>query len=178
MDIYAYSNIEDLKELAAKNGIDCPRLRGYRLMSEEEPLKITDEDIKRWSYYCADYLCEAVPIFTCNPTCYRWGERTKQIKKKYLKDETNEVRWDRIHGRKRKVLKTEVHNFTKRIRKQYEVFNKYIGREDVLMIHSRIGGGNWPCYYKEVVGQPWFIEKVDDAFDDTYCDIYARIVKS
>ena len=36
-------------------------------------------------------------------------------------------------------------------------------------------GRNWSYYCEEVVSQPWFIEKVDDAFDSVYCDIYARI---
>ena len=64
----------------------------------------------------------------------------------------------------------------KEYRKQFETFNKYCGRDDVLYIHARIGGGNWPYYDgPELSKQPWFIEKVDDAFDSTYCDIYAKI---
>lgn len=59
---------------------------------------------------------------------------------------------------------------------QYNVFNKYCGRKDVLYIHARLGGENWKYYGgPELEKQPWFIEKVDDAFDSTYCDIYARI---
>jgi hypothetical protein len=55
------------------------------------------------------------------------------------------------------------------------MFNKYIGRDDILYVHARIGSGNWPAYRDEVVNQPWFLEKIDDAFDPTYCDIYAKI---
>lgn len=33
MDLFAYTQIEDLEEIAKENGIECPRLRGYRLMS-------------------------------------------------------------------------------------------------------------------------------------------------
>ena len=44
-----------------------------------------------------------------------------------------------------------------------------------MYIHSRIGGKNWSHYYKEVVDKEWFLEKVDDCFDSTYCDIYAKI---
>ena len=55
------------------------------------------------------------------------------------------------------------------------MFNKYVGRKDILYIHARIGGGNWSYYHHRVDKQPWFIEKVDDAFDSTYCDIYAKI---
>lgn len=59
---------------------------------------------------------------------------------------------------------------------QYETFNKYVGRDDVLMVHARIGGGNWEYYGgPELAKQPWFIEKVDDSYDNTYCDIYVQI---
>jgi hypothetical protein len=38
MDLEAYANIERLNSLAEKNNIKIPRLRGYRLMLEEEPI--------------------------------------------------------------------------------------------------------------------------------------------
>lgn len=37
MDLGAFSKIDRLAKIAADNGIYVPRLRGYRLMSEEEP---------------------------------------------------------------------------------------------------------------------------------------------
>ena len=89
---------------------------------------------------------------------------------------SGEIRWDRIHGKKRKILKFEIKKKQRRILKQFEIFNKYVGRDDVLYIHARIGGGNWDYFGgPELAKQPWFIEKVDDSFDSTYCDIYASI---
>ena len=59
---------------------------------------------------------------------------------------------------------------------QFNTWNKYVGRDDVLYIHARIGGNNWNYYDgPELARQPWFLEKVDDCFDSTYCDIYAKI---
>ena len=102
MDLGAYLQIESLDVIAKANGIEVPRLRGYRLMSTEKPCSDTSE--------------------------------------------------------------------------QYRIFNKYVGRDDVLYIHARIGGANWAFYGGgELEKQPWFIEKVDDEYDNTYCDIYARI---
>ena len=37
MDLGAYVQIGDLESLMKANGIDIPRLRGLRLMSEEKP---------------------------------------------------------------------------------------------------------------------------------------------
>ena len=90
-------------------------------------------------------------------------------------DGKKKVCWDRIHGWKRKVLKTFIHNEQKRVEAQRLLWNKYAGRDDILYIHARIGGGNWSYYHDQVDTKPWFLEKVDDSFDSTYCDIYAKI---
>lgn len=61
---------------------------------------------------------------------------------------------------------------------QIDRFNHYVGQEGVYMIHARIGGtgegSNWEYFGgpEEVATQPWFLEKVDDNWDCTYCDIY------
>ena len=49
MDLGAYANIENLSAIASANGIDVPRLRGYRLMVKEEPItkKELEEEIGR-----------------------------------------------------------------------------------------------------------------------------------
>ena len=176
MDLWAYSNIENLEKLVKKNGIDCPRLRGYRLMKDEEPIDIKqfikDEHI---DYYCVKDLCGSDPFWCPTSNCYCACEETDRKITYYTDKESETVRLDRIHGWKRRVLKTYIHNEIVRYKKQYGVWNKYVGRDDVLYIHARIGGNNWSYYYKYVVNQPWFIEKVDDGFDSTYCDIYAKI---
>lgn len=176
MDLGAYANIEVLDELARKNNIDCPRLRGYRLMKDEEPVDI-GEIIKAHNleFKCAKDLCVSVPFWNPNGAFSEFSRRTDSKIKYYTNKDHKMVRWDRIHGWKRRTLKTHIHNQTVRYKKQFAMWNKYAGQDGILYIHARIGGGNWPYYYKYVVGQPWFIEKVDDAFDSTYCDIYARI---
>lgn len=179
MDLQAYAQIKDLECIAKRNNIEVPRLRGYRLMSEEQPVNIFKSDKKKIAVRCAIHLCESSPFWSTHPEYYEASIRTDYMKKYYLVSDKSEwyadVRWDRIHGWKRKVLKTCIHNEFQRQYKQLVVWNKYAGRKDILYIHARIGGGNWPDYYKEVVNQPWFLEKVDDSFDSTYCDIYARI---
>ena len=161
MDLYAYSQIEDLEEIAKANNIECPRLRGYRLMKGEEPIDVEHIRDDEFDYYCCEDLCRDM-----------W---TDFLSSYYTDKATKTVRWDRIHGWKRKTLKTYIHNQKQAYKRQYEMWNKYVGRDDILYIHSRIGGGNWEYYKDKVLGQPWYIEKIDDASDRTYCDIYARI---
>lgn len=180
MDLKAYAQIGILDKIAKDNGIEVPRLRGYRLMKEEKP--------DAWDYgnkevECVKALCESVPFWNPNSRVSQFNDWTDYLKDFYLKNvidreghkKYTSVRWDRIHGWKRKVLKTFIHNEEKRVEKQRAAWNKYAGRDDVLYIHARIGGDNWFYYHSYVDTQPWFLEKVDDSYDSTYCDLYARI---
>lgn len=179
MNLSAYIQIEDLEEVAKANGIEVPRLRGYSLMKDEESVCI--EDMFKNIHLdgeCARNLCQAQPFWNPNAISFELSSETDFYVKYFCKELPHwkyEPRWDRIHGRMRKTLKTYIHNRKQKIKKQYETWNKYVGREDILYIHSRIGGGNWFYYHSYVDTQPWFIEKVDDSFDSTYCDIYAKI---
>ena len=180
MDLGAYSQIEKLNELATKNGIAVPRLRGYRLMANEEKIDIREAIYENnLDGSCCKDLCRSIPFWSPNSCISDYSSYTDSLVKYYTKKVHSRIepRWERIHGWKRRVLKTYIHNTKKRYEKNFEVFNKYAGRKDILYIHARIGGGNWPSYYKEVINQPWFIEKIDDPFDATYCDIYAKLTK-
>lgn len=183
MDLGAYLNIPDLGEVAKANGIKVPRLRGYRLMVGETP--VSEEDIQGIIEGCNEWLykmtCCSVPRFYPESRGCEFSPATDRIKKKYLIVKDGNVvgfRWDLLHGKARKRLKLAIKHAEKRVRAQMDTFNKYVGREGILYIHARIGGPNWVYYGgKDIEKQPWFIEKVDDHFDYTYCDIYARVEK-
>lgn len=186
MDLGAYMNMEELGKIAKNNGIEIPRIRGYRLMENEKPL--SKEEIKEIQNESvidvAKELCEAIPFWRVNPEYHEYSSWTNILKDYYLiKDKDSKypkyigIRWDRIHGRKRKVLKFEIKKQKKKIQKQYDIWNKYAGVENVLYIHSRMGGWNWKQYDKknDILNQPWYLDRVDDYFDSTYCDFYAKI---
>ena len=99
-----------------------------------------------------------------------WGDEID------YKTELVDLKWDKIHGKRRKNVKFNLKKELKAAKKQYDTWNKYVGRKDILYIHARIGGDNW-IYYEgyKLEKEPWFLEKVDDYYDNTYCDIYARI---
>lgn len=186
MDLYAYSQIEneEIKRIVKANGIEVPRLRGYRLMKDKEP--VTKDSIKG-NIDCAivdvvEWLCRTEPIWNVNDPGRLYSSSTDRKCQYYLtKDDQKDydysgIRLDRIHGKKRKILKFEIKKAKKKVLDQFNTWNKYAGRDNVLYIHARIGGNNWNFYGGfELARQPWFIEKVDDSFDNTYCDIYAKI---
>jgi len=178
MDLIAYVNIEELEPIMKRNGIEVPRLRGLRLMKDED--KFSCEAIREAvdhieKQVLEDLICSAVDgKWSGSNYIYESSESKFRTICRYYKDQ--KIQWDKIHGKNRKVLKFELKKIQKAIINNMETFNKYAGRPDVLYIHTRIGGMNW-YFYKgyELEKLPWFIEKVDDPYDSTYCDIYARI---
>lgn len=189
MDLGAYAQIETLDKIAKDNEIDVPRLRGYRLMKNEEPLSKQEiDDMKKdCAISVCEDLCEAKPFWSNRPWCYESSSDTDHIKDRYLIKNPDEdergyqkyigIRWDKIHGWKRKRLKFEIKKQQKEIQRQWNMWNKYAGKEGILYIHARIGGNNWKDYgmKAKLTEQPWYLERVDDSFDSTYCDIYAKV---
>ena len=183
MDLGAYIQIEDLEPIAKASGIDIPRLRGYRLMKHEEPY--TEEYIRmagKWAEVSiVNNLCRAEQFWNPKSCCFTYSSYTDYLCSLYLEKDSDgnysKVRWDRIHGKKRTILKFEIKKMKRRIREQYETFDKYCGREDVLYIHSRMGGEHWKWFEgkEELMNQPWFLDRVDDYWDSTYCDFYAKL---
>ena len=194
MNLSAYLQIDDLDGIARANGIEIPRLRGYSLMSEEEPYtkeEIADALKSAELDACSDG-CFTSPRFTFlrDGSIYELSPATRRAERKFMIKEAADdyhnkylpysmavgFRWDLLHGKRRKNLKFEIKKRKKATIAQMEAWNRYAGRNDVLFIHARIGGGNWDYFGgPELVKQPWFLEKVDDSFDSTYCDIYAKI---
>lgn len=190
MDLGAYAQIDNLGQIMKDNGIDIPRLRGLRLMKDEEPVskeEITGiaeiEGLRR----CA-WLCRALPPFDWNATCSCLSDRTDAICEYYLELPKYDsgiinhmdpiaIRWDRVHGKKRKAFKYVIKQAKKEVFRQLDVWNKYAGQDDILYIHARLGSGNWGGYDcdKIVKGQPWYLDHCEDYFDSTYVDIYAKI---
>ena len=85
MDLYAYSQIDKLEKIAKENNIKVPRLRGYRLMSEEE--KVSDKYIDNLKNCCETRvlkdLCSAYPNWSLNPMYYCLYSRADYLYDKY-----------------------------------------------------------------------------------------------
>ena len=193
MDLFAYSQIDLLEKIMKDNGIEIPRLRGLRLMSEEQAYSDNEitEAIKSNEIWIYESATTSIPRFRPDSGWHTFSSTTDRIKKKYLIQkkiteiedgkeysyvETIGFRWDLIHGKNRKELKFALKKNRAAVIKNLTTFNKYVGRKDVLYIHARIGGNNWSYYGgNQIEKQPWFLEKVDDYFDNTYCDIYVKI---
>lgn len=168
MDLGAYIQIDDLNHILVENNIYVPRLRGLSLMKDEVPCSQEDIDTSVnfiWLWHC--YNCEDKNI-------YKHIIYTKD--KNGYKDRTG-INWRAIHGKTRKRCRFYLKKAKRKVTNFYEIHNKYCGHEDVLRIHARIGGNNWKWYGgpTDIAKQPWFLEKVDNYFDSTYCDIYAKI---
>jgi len=174
MDLFAYAQMGNLEPIMEPNGIkDIKRLRGLRLMQFEKPLSV--EEIDKIVYTQTKYSLEALFAWDPKYKCWCYDDRSSLYASWFLY-KNGQPRWDRIHGKLRKAVKFEIKKTKRKVYKQYEIYNKYCGREDVLYIHTRTGGNNWNYFgCNEYLSKPWYLEHVDDSFDSTYCDIYAKI---
>lgn len=180
MDLGAYAQIEELEHIMKENDIKIPRLRGLRLMKNEKP--ISKEEFDEMAFKEGLSRCEELchSRFSLNYGLSEYSDYTDAIARYYLKFEENRpigIRWDRVHGKKRKVFKYVIKKAKKDVYAQYEMWNKYCGREDVLYIHCRLGDGNYLYYHvwDIIESKPWFLDDVEDYFDHTYLDVYAKI---
>jgi hypothetical protein len=194
MDLLAYLNGEEIEEVLKKNGIEIPRFRGGNFMASEEKFsnEALEEEITWLTGTIYSRACTSEPRFRPNAFVHECSSATDRMKEKYLlTEEVTEVlndgtkyvyekvvgfKWNLVHGKNKKAIKLAVKQEKKALLKSFITHNKYVGRKDVLRIHARIGGNNWEYYGgSDIERQPWFLEKVDDYFDNTYCDIYVRI---
>lgn len=177
MDLGAFTQINDISKIAQANGIHVPRLRGYRLMANEEKIDWEKDVFEPNKPYILDDLIHAVPKWSRYPEFYKYGGRDRHERDRYLKRDPAlkgwVICWDKIHGWKRRRLKLAIHEAKQKYKSQWETWNKYCGREDILYVHARIGGGNWNNWKDRVT--PGYVDRVNDAFDPTYCDLYYKI---
>lgn len=190
MDLVAYSQIEDLDKIAKENNIVIPRLRGYRLMRNEKPISQEEinQQLNKVECDVIKDLTSAIPSWT-DSHCYAYSiDRENEFKKYVITETVTEedgftyekpvrVKWELIHGKKLKIAKRLIKRKKQKIIKEYEIWNKYAGRPDVLYIHPRMGGNNWQNYENkiDILNASWFLDRVDNHFDSTYCDFYAKI---
>lgn len=187
MDFGAYAQIDDLEHIMKDNNIDIPRLRGLRLMKDEKPLEKweREEVIKEDILWNVQSLIRGCPKWDWNSCVTELSSKTDALCDYYLWYDVDEygyhnyvdIRWDVIHGKKRKACKYVIKKVKKRVKEQFDMWDKYAGRDDVLYIHARLGSGNWRYYDcdKIIKGQPWYLDHCEDHFDCTYVDIYAKI---
>lgn len=154
-----------------------PRLRGF--INLDNPYKISRVEIARIkneaNYDCLHNMVYALPMWNSNTRCH-WYNNRRMIKEKRLYKEGLGINWDLIHGKHRKDLKFMIKKRMRNEQKVWELREKYSGLPGYRMAYARIGGGNWDTYRYEVETEPWFVEKVDDAFDNTYCYIIIKDV--
>ena len=182
MDLGAYSQIVDLKSYLKNNNIEIARLRGLRLMKNEETVdtKTISEIIKQAKL---DYLVNWLQQHDDN--CWSSVKADKKHKAFIYginEDGENEVvdyDFSKVHGKDRKHIRYKWKKIEKAYNTQWDLFNKYAG-QNVLYVHARIGGGNRDYYsedWQKIRNHPLYLGDCDDAFDGTYCDIYFKIKK-
>lgn len=183
MDLYAYSQIEYLKQILNKNNIEISRLRGLRLMKNEK--LITSEEIEK---IVKDTKLENAITWLKQKSWNCWCSWKDDnihkafIYKKVKKDDEDifekkivAIDWSKVNRKDKNAIKLENRKDENRIRTNLNMFNSYVGK-DVLYVHARQGGGN-RLYYPIDTKHPMYLSDCDDWWDSTYCDIYYDLTK-
>lgn len=183
MDLLAYANIDKLSDLVEKNGIAVERVRGYRLMKDEHiyTKDEVEEAITAGDIMMVERVVSSKPFCTMNPEFYCFSDE-KMVKYFITKKDSHgyeehiAIRWNKLHGKLRKIAKYNIKRNRKRILEAISIWNKYVGCEDVLCIHAKLGSWNWSdidgwCYKDK----EWFLDCCDDIYDEVYCNIFAKL---
>ena len=175
MDLGAYVQIEDLRNLANENGIVVHRLRGYRLMENEKP--ITDEEmakqIRDAELSAVEHAYAARPAGSVSPAWFQYDYEVSMKLNRAIENRSSaepRILWNRIRGRVRKTAKYFTKKYKKAAEEQWALWNEFAGKPGVLYIHSRDA-----AHLSDYKAQPWCLGACLDWFDNTYCDIYAKI---
>lgn len=174
MDLGAYKQIDTLDDVLSAVDVTIYRLRGLRLMRFEE--LITQEEIDERINY---EKIKTVETWLKQHSFDCWtSDRDDKKHPAFIYDKDgNVVDYDfsKVHGKDRKRLKFEFKKLTKAYQGQFDLFNKYVGK-NVLYVHARQGGGNRAyCEMAKVEKHSRWLGDIDDAWDCTYCDIYFNL---
>lgn len=182
MDMSAYIFMQgiDTEKLLKQLNIEIMRLRGIRFMQAEE--KIPEEKIQK---IIKEQKVLAVVTYLRQHSwdCWTSTQEERNLKKpafiwginEYGERDVIDYDFSKIHGKNRRALKLRFKQIERDVKAQFNMFNKYAGKQ-VLYIHARQGGGNrdW-CRMDLVAKHPLYLGDVDDCYDGTYCDIYYDI---
>jgi len=179
MDLEAYVNIPKFEKFVEEQGIKINRVRGYRLMKDEKP--ITKDEMYEIVEHNLPYILESILTRRYDPKlgfCYYAGYMSNNQEKKYfiqVDEYEKKINWKNIHGKLRKKLKYEQKCLAKAVFTQWNMWNKFCG-ENILYIHAKQGIYNWSdTWRKDYENEEWYLDSCDDAFDNCYADIYAKI---
>lgn len=176
MDLGAFAQIEDLEKILQVNSISIMRLRGLRLMKNEESISqekideiVNQSRLENAIGYLTRYIWKSDkkhPAFIYGKVTDEYGTRKEIVAIDYSK----------LRRKDRNAIKLRNRKDDKRIITNLNMFNSYCGK-DVLYVHARQGGGNrgW-CPIDTT--HPMYLSDCDDYWDSTYCDIYYDLTKS
>ena len=151
-------------------------------MKEEKP--VTDEKLKDMIH---EAKVEAVEQWLQQHMWYCWSSTNADKKHKafiygYADYDTEhkyrkiiDYDFSKVHGKDRKILKFAFKKIEKAYKEQWGLWNKFAGK-DVLYVHTRTGGLNRHYYHTaDLQKHKRYLGDCDDAWDETYCDLYFDI---
>ena len=152
----------------------------FLIMKEESKISLEEIDkiMAEQEVMIVDRLLSSNPRWTLQPYFTKAKNKEKYVHKYIHFDDKREyVRWNRLHGKHRKIVKFECKKEKKKIKDRVFAFNQFAGREDVMCIrvdthHSEDGNG----FLYQIKFLPYFLSMNpsyrNEAFSSNIYDIY------
>lgn len=171
--------IRTVFDIFETTGVAVPGIRSICVMKEEEKISLSEIDrvMKREEVFIIDDLLSSYPRWTIHPYYTRPKNKEKYVHK-YIHSSEEEayVRWDRIHGKHRKIAKFECKKEKKRAKEAAGVFNKYVGKDDVICVYvfpqNRSDKEEW---IKQIKSELSFLEINTDYDDPCIYNVYLKV---
>lgn len=171
--------IKTVFDVFETTGVMIPGISAIRVMKEESKISLEEviKIIKEQEVMIVEDLLSSYPRWTIQPYYIRSKNKEKYVHK-YIHSGEEEmyVRWDRIHGKHRKIAKFECKKREKKVKKAADVFNKYVGRNDVICVYTylpkRSDKEEW---IKLIKSETSFLEISTDYNYPCIYDIYLKV---
>ena len=155
----------------------------FLIMKEETKISLEEVDqiMKKQEVMIIDRLLSSNPRWTLQPYFTMLKNKEKYVHKYIHFDSKEEhVRWDRLHGKHRKIAKFECKKEKKKIKDGILAFNHFAGRDNVMCIRvdsNHLEGGKGLLY--QIESLPYFLTMnpsyENEAFSSNIYDIYLKV---
>ena len=184
--------LQDLDPYSDRYKCRCGDLKGAFNKNQickicHTPVTFVDDDFSYFGWVrLKDEYCFIHPgLFMSIASFIGYDNLMDIIKIQEKKDEDGyickvDINFKNIHGKKRKQIKYAMKKNKIEIPMQATLWNKYVGKKDVLYVHARMGykGSQveWAEEWNNLINHPDFLGWIPDYIgDSSYCDIYIRI---
>lgn len=179
MKTYKYCKSGNYAEVLKEHKIEIHRISEIYFMGDG--IKVPEDDVKQAGL---EIDVTAIENACCyDGSGYMYDYITRRMCRKHIKNYSTTTShseqkpmWETVHGWLRRKAKFEKKKLAKSFKTEVNMFNQYVGRDDVLCVKAKLGSWNWSGrVHSDYKDKDWYLGSCDDWWDKAYCTIYVRV---